>query len=150
MVSTSLLIRNVCSVFTCQLYSSERSLSHRLDILDTLALAAQDLAGITRNRDNLAVGDCGGSPAGQSESKLDVGAGAGQPGPKVVGRVTRRWGKRTTPAPKASANEFSAVGSLFFFPLLRGVKRSVQGLDLLGKVKRKAQTRRCNGVFRLC
>ena len=131
-----------------QVYATDRSLAHRLDVLDTLALAARELSGVT---DDAGTGDVGSGGASGTHAASGVGTGAGgsagagaaaatgsggtgSAAPmQQVGRVTRRWGKPKV-APKApTANAFAPHAATFFFPLLRGFTSRVTGLDLLDK-----------------
>uniref|UniRef100_U3FF05 Telomere length regulation protein TEL2 homolog n=1 Tax=Callithrix jacchus TaxID=9483 RepID=U3FF05_CALJA len=128
----------VADYLTSQFYALNYSLRQRMDILDVLTLAAQELSGPGCLRRALHPG----SPSPGTRC-LQVAA-ASQPGSAVASdwRVvveerirskTRRLSKggpRERPA--GSPNRFSSVAGHFFFPLLQHFDRPLVTFDLLG------------------
>lgn len=119
----------VAEYLTSQFYAVNYSLRQRMDILDVLTLAAQELSRPGRLR-----------PAPQCGS---LGP-ACQPGCAVaptwravvderVRRKTRRFSKGSPrQAPAGGPNEFNSVAGYFFFPLIQGFDRPLVTFDLLG------------------
>jgi telomere length regulation protein len=94
---------------TSQLYATNYHLRHRMDILESLAQAAQELAQVDHSRQqekqNLI------TPLEPEHWKTVV--------QQRIEKKTRRFGKgRPTAAAAESKNRFAPVASLFFFPLL--------------------------------
>uniref|UniRef100_A0A8B9Z2M5 Telomere length regulation protein TEL2 homolog n=1 Tax=Bos mutus grunniens TaxID=30521 RepID=A0A8B9Z2M5_BOSMU len=119
----------VAEYLAVQFYALNYSLRQRMDILDVLALAAQELSRPGR----LGRAAQRGSPGPGSQP-----SGAAVPAWKAVveERVrckTRRFCKGSTGrAAAAGPNEFNAVAGYFFFPLLQRFDRPVVTFDLLG------------------
>ncbi|XP_010817487.2 telomere length regulation protein TEL2 homolog isoform X3 [Bos taurus] len=120
----------VAEYLAVQFYALNYSLRQRMDILDVLALAAQELSRPGR----LGKAAQRGSPGPGSQP-----SGAAVPAWKAVveervRRKTRRFCKQgsTGRAAAAGPNEFNAVAGYFFFPLLQRFDRPVVTFDLLG------------------
>uniref|UniRef100_A0A672FR55 Telomere length regulation protein TEL2 homolog n=1 Tax=Salarias fasciatus TaxID=181472 RepID=A0A672FR55_SALFA len=117
----------VTQYLTTEFYSLNYSLRQRLDILEVLAAAAQELSRpITERRD----------PARDAEA---ASAGpAPYPGDspehwrQVVEKRIRSKTKVLSKVQKASPNRYAAVAGHFFFPLLRNYDKPQVTFDLLG------------------
>ncbi|KAF6127651.1 telomere maintenance 2 [Phyllostomus discolor] len=119
----------VAEYLTSQFYALNYSLRQRMDILDVLTLAAQELSRPGR--------------LGQAPQCGSLGPTC-QPGSAVaptwravvderVRRKTRRFSKGSPrQAPAGSPNEFNSVAGYFFFPLIQGFDRPLVTFDLLG------------------
>ncbi|XP_074237889.1 telomere length regulation protein TEL2 homolog isoform X2 [Saimiri boliviensis] len=129
----------VADYLTSQFYALNYSLRQRMDILDVLTLAAQELSGPRCLRRAPQPG----SPSPGTQC-LQVAA-ASQPGSAVASgwrvvveerirsktrRLSKQGGLRQGPA--GSPNRFSSVAGHFFFPLLQRFDRPLVTFDLLG------------------
>ncbi|XP_029433285.1 telomere length regulation protein TEL2 homolog [Rhinatrema bivittatum] len=123
----------VSQYLSAQFYSVNYSLRQRMDILDVLAAAAQELSQPMKPNTPSSKG-----PAIQILSK-QAGSGPGIPQDwrKIVQEriesKTRRFAKgvsRVDPSPVPS--RFNAVAGHFFFPLIRNFDRPLATFDLLG------------------
>ncbi|XP_059548610.1 telomere length regulation protein TEL2 homolog [Myotis daubentonii] len=119
----------VAEYLTSQFYAINYSLRQRMDILDVLALAAQELS---------------------RPGRLGRTSQCGSPGPTCppscaaaptwravvderIRRKTRRFSKGSSRrGPAGSPNEFNSVAGYFFFPLIQGFDRPLVTFDLLG------------------
>ncbi|XP_054570559.1 telomere length regulation protein TEL2 homolog isoform X1 [Eptesicus fuscus] len=119
----------VAAYLTSQFYAINYSLRQRMDILDVLALAAQELS---------------------RPGRLGRTSQCGSPGPTCppscaeaptwravvderIRRKTRRFSKGSSrQGPAGSPNEFNSVAGYFFFPLIQGFDRPLVTFDLLG------------------
>ncbi|XP_075035597.1 telomere length regulation protein TEL2 homolog [Mixophyes fleayi] len=130
----------VSQYLTGEFYSLNYSLRQRMDILDVLASAAQELsepsattkpaAPKSLTRDDL---QSAGSIAGTAV-KGDAPVDWRRVVEERIAKKTRRFAKgpsSTTPA--ASPNRFHAVAGHFFFPLIQNFDRPVVTFDLLGE-----------------
>ncbi|XP_026973690.1 telomere length regulation protein TEL2 homolog isoform X1 [Sagmatias obliquidens] len=119
----------VAEYLTAQFYALNYSLRQRMDILDVLTLAAQELS---------RPGRLGKAPQWGSPDPGSQPGGAVVPAWRAVveervRRKTRRFSKGS--AGRASAvgpNEFNSVAGYFFFPLLQHFDRPLVTFDLLG------------------
>ncbi|XP_059979416.1 telomere length regulation protein TEL2 homolog isoform X2 [Lagenorhynchus albirostris] len=119
----------VAEYLTAQFYALNYSLRQRMDILDVLTLAAQELS---------RPGRLGKAPQRGSPDPGSQPGGAVVPAWRAVveervRRKTRRFSKGS--AGRASAvgpNEFNSVAGYFFFPLLQHFDRPLVTFDLLG------------------
>ncbi|XP_021522863.1 telomere length regulation protein TEL2 homolog isoform X1 [Aotus nancymaae] len=128
----------VADYLTSQFYALNYSLRQRMDILDVLTLAAQELSG----PGCLRRAPQPGSPSPGTQC-LQVAA-ASQPGSAVASdwrvvveeriRSKTRWLSKGGPrqGPAGSPNRFSSVAGHFFFPLLQRFDRPLVTFDLLG------------------
>lgn len=120
----------VAEYLTSQFYAVNFSLRQRMDILDVLTLAAQELSRPGR----LPKAPQRGSP---SPASLPSSTPAPTWRAVVEERVrskTRRFSQGSARrGPEARPNEFNLVAGYFFFPLLRHFDRPVVTFDLLGE-----------------
>ncbi|RXM27653.1 Telomere length regulation protein TEL2-like [Acipenser ruthenus] len=127
----------VTGYLTTEFYSLNYSLRQRLDILEVLALAAQDLSQPTSA--NSAPSKHKPPPLIQpvsTETAPDL-QGTGQHWRRVVDQriesKTRRFGKGAPRTGSSAApSRFAPVAGCFFFPLLRNYDRPQVTFDLLG------------------
>ncbi|KAM3916290.1 telomere length regulation protein TEL2 homolog isoform 4-T4 [Leptodactylus fuscus] len=129
----------VSQYLTGEFYSLNYSLRQRMDILDVLATAAQELAE-SANPEKAETPETAASPDLQSTSSAR-GDGKDEASPvdwrKIVeeriASKTRRFAKGQTSTTVAAApNRFHAVAGHFFFPLVQHYDRPVVTFDLLG------------------
>ncbi|XP_007453641.1 PREDICTED: telomere length regulation protein TEL2 homolog [Lipotes vexillifer] len=119
----------VAEYLTTQFYALNYSLRQRMDILDVLTLAAQELS---------RPGRLGRAPQRGSPDPGSQPGGAVVPAWRVVveervRRKTRRFSKGSAGrAPAVGPNEFNSVAGYFFFPLLQHFDRPLVTFDLLG------------------
>ncbi|XP_057603585.1 telomere length regulation protein TEL2 homolog isoform X2 [Hippopotamus amphibius kiboko] len=119
----------VAEYLTTQFYALNYSLRQRMDILDVLTLAAQELSRPKR---------LGKAPQRASPEPGSQPCGVMAPAWRAVveeriRRQTRRFSKGSVgQAPAASTNEFNSVAGYFFFPLLQHFDRPLVTFDLLG------------------
>ncbi|XP_054991407.1 telomere length regulation protein TEL2 homolog isoform X2 [Sorex araneus] len=115
----------VAEYLTAQFYALNYSLRQRMDILDVLTLAAQELSRPGRPRE---------APPGCPQTPVAL-APAWR---AVVDERVRRKTRRLTQGPTrhvttaASPNHFSPVSGCFFFPLIQHFDRPLVTFDLLG------------------
>lgn len=119
----------VAEYLTSQFYAVNYSLRQRMDILDVLALAAQELSRPGRLGRTSQCGSpgpaCPPSCAGAPTWRAVVD--------ERIRRKTRRFSKGSSRKGLAgSPNEFNAVAGYFFFPLIQGFDRPLVTFDLLG------------------
>ncbi|KAM8778708.1 telomere length regulation protein TEL2 homolog isoform 1-T2 [Rhynchonycteris naso] len=119
----------VAEYLTSQFYAINYSLRQRMDILDVLILAAQELSRPGRLRRAPQSSSLG--PSSQSSCVV------APPWRAVVDErirgKTRRFSKGSPrQAPAGSPNEFNSVAGYFFFPLIQGFDRPLVTFDLLG------------------
>ncbi|XP_022598646.1 telomere length regulation protein TEL2 homolog [Seriola dumerili] len=121
----------VTQYLTAEFYSLNYSLRQRLDILEVLALAAQELSKpITEKRD----------PSTGTAASTDLTAYPGdnpvhwrQVVEKRIQSKTKRLSKGVTQPPAtATPNRYAPVAGHFFFPLLRNYDKPEVTFDLLG------------------
>uniref|UniRef100_A0A8C8R763 Telomere length regulation protein TEL2 homolog n=1 Tax=Pelusios castaneus TaxID=367368 RepID=A0A8C8R763_9SAUR len=121
----------VVQYLTSQFYSLNYSLRQRMDILDVLALAAQELA----------QPHAGGKkkPCSAQSPCISMlpGADSSQDWRRIVDEriksKTRRFAKGQSLAePACGPNRFSSVAGHFFFPLIQNFDRPLVTFDLLG------------------
>ncbi|KAJ7305773.1 hypothetical protein JRQ81_010139 [Phrynocephalus forsythii] len=115
---------------TSEFYSLNYSLRQRLDILDALAMAAQELS-----RPSKAEALPG--PRPPPSLQLLSSDGSAPVWRKVVDeriqKKTRRFAKGPSQAgPSSAPNRFASVAGHFFFPLLQNFDRPLSTFDLLG------------------
>ncbi|XP_059887445.1 telomere length regulation protein TEL2 homolog [Delphinus delphis] len=119
----------VAEYLTAQFYALNYSLRQRMDILDVLTLAAQELS---------RPGRLGKAPQRGSPDPGSQPGGAVVPAWRAVveervRRKTRRFSKGSAGrAPAVGPNEFNSVAGYFFFPLLQHFDRPLVTFDLLG------------------
>ncbi|XP_054622909.1 telomere length regulation protein TEL2 homolog [Dunckerocampus dactyliophorus] len=117
----------VTEYLTTEFYSLNYSLRQRLDILEVLAAAAQELSKPTPgNTDPTVAPDL--TPYSSNNT-----AHWQQVVEKRIQAKTKRISKGVTqPPPQAAANRYSPVAGYFFFPLLRNYDKPQVTFDLLG------------------
>ncbi|XP_053132126.1 telomere length regulation protein TEL2 homolog isoform X2 [Hemicordylus capensis] len=121
----------VAQYLTSEFYSLNYSLRQRMDILDVLAMAAQELSqSVTSMTKQLP------NPK-HSSIQILSGNSSSPDWRKVVDEriqsKTRRFAKGSTRAQPAFApNKFGPVAGHFFFPLLQNFDRPLSTFDLLG------------------
>ncbi|KAL2078522.1 hypothetical protein ACEWY4_026207 [Coilia grayii] len=119
----------VSEYLTTEFHSLNYNLRQRLDMLEVIAVAVQELSQPVTNRN-------------ESTSLVTV-VSPDQPGNDLkhwrqvveerIKSKTRRFGKGPTqPPPKATPNRYAPVAGYFFFPLLRNYDRPQATFDLLG------------------
>ncbi|XP_028669861.2 telomere length regulation protein TEL2 homolog isoform X1 [Erpetoichthys calabaricus] len=124
----------VTAYVTAEFYALNYSLRQRLDMLEVLALSAQELSEPT------AASDKRPTESAVTESKM---TGGPQDGPQHwkwiveqrIANKTKRFSKgadRTNRAAAAAPNRFAPLAGYFFFPLLRNYDRPQVTFDLLG------------------
>ncbi|XP_012388658.1 telomere length regulation protein TEL2 homolog isoform X2 [Orcinus orca] len=119
----------VAEYLTAQFYALNYSLRQRMDILDVLTLAAQELS---------RPGRLGKAPQQGSPDPGSQPGGAVVPAWRAVveervRRKTRQFSKGSAGrAPAVGPNEFNSVAGYFFFPLLQHFDRPLVTFDLLG------------------
>lgn len=119
----------VAEYLTSQFYAVNYSLRQRMDILDVLTLAAQELSRPGRLRPAPQRGSLG--PACQPSCAVAPTWRAVVD--ERVRRKTRRFSKGSPrQAPAGGPNEFNSVAGYFFFPLIQGFDRPLVTFDLLG------------------
>ncbi|XP_074518579.1 telomere length regulation protein TEL2 homolog [Halichoeres trimaculatus] len=123
----------VTQYLTTEFYSLNYSLRQRLDILEVLALAAQELSKPnTETRDQCLLA----SNSASSDLTPYPGDNATHWREAVERRIqskTRRISKGVTKPPvKATPNRYAPVAGHFFFPLLRNYDKPEVTFDLLG------------------
>ncbi|XP_036264771.1 telomere length regulation protein TEL2 homolog [Pipistrellus kuhlii] len=119
----------VAEYLTSQFYAVNYSLRQRMDILDVLALAAQELSRPGR------LGST--SPCGSPGPTCPPSCARAPTWRAVVDERIRRKTRRFSQGPPrkglaGSPNEFNAVAGYFFFPLIQGFDRPLVTFDLLG------------------
>ncbi|KAM9291672.1 telomere length regulation protein TEL2 homolog isoform 3-T4 [Morus bassanus] len=124
--------REVAKYLTSQFYSLNYSLRQRMDILDVLVLAAQELSypkshGKTKH-----------SGAQKPCIQLLPGSDSSKDWRRIVDEriksKTRRFATGQSQVELASSpNEFSSVAGYFFFPLIQHFDRPLTTFDLLGE-----------------
>ncbi|XP_006901982.1 PREDICTED: telomere length regulation protein TEL2 homolog [Elephantulus edwardii] len=128
----------VAEYLTAQFYALNYSLRQRMDILDVLTLAAQELSRPGRQSTASLQGPL--SLTGQGEPVLppsQMGELAPADWQAVVDErirsKTRRFSKGTPrPDPACGPNKFNSVAGCFFFPLIQRFDRPLVTFDLLG------------------
>ncbi|XP_051738445.1 telomere length regulation protein TEL2 homolog [Ctenopharyngodon idella] len=121
-------IKPVVDYWTTEFYSLNYSLRQRLDILEVLALSAQELSEPIRNK------HAGAQPitAVTALEQCDDITHWRQIVEKRIQSKTRRISKGGTQPVKAVPNRYAPVAGFFFFPLLRNYDRPQVTFDLLG------------------
>ncbi|KAM4819953.1 telomere length regulation protein TEL2 homolog [Thomomys bottae] len=128
----------VAEYLTSQFYSLNYSLRQRMDILDVLILAAQELSRPGRLQRPVCHGSPGPGPQGSPAQVASQPGSAGTPDWRVVveERIrskTRRFSKGSSWQKLASGpNNFNSVAGCFFFPLIQRFDRPLVTFDLLG------------------
>ncbi|XP_030068391.1 telomere length regulation protein TEL2 homolog isoform X2 [Microcaecilia unicolor] len=123
---------SVSQYLSAQFYSMNYSLRQRMDILDVLAIAAQELSQPKAPSSQ--------GPAVQTLSKQvksDPDSGISKDWKKIVQEriesKTRRFAKGASrPDPEPIPNRYNSVAGYFFFPLIRNFDRPLATFDLLG------------------
>ncbi|XP_073070490.1 telomere length regulation protein TEL2 homolog isoform X2 [Manis javanica] len=114
----------VAEYLTSQFYALNYSLRQRMDILDVLTLAAQELSRPGRLG---RASPCSTGPGGPAAPAWRVVV------EERIRSKTRRFAQGSTrQGPAASPNEFNSVAGCFFFPLVRHFDRPLVTFDLLG------------------
>ncbi|XP_055038608.2 telomere length regulation protein TEL2 homolog [Misgurnus anguillicaudatus] len=118
----------VVEYWTTEFYSLNYSLRQRLDILEVLALSAQELSEPITNKHT------GAQPitAVAAREQRDDITHWRQIVEKRIQSKTRRVHKGATQPVKAVPNRYAPVAGFFFFPLLRNYDRPQVTFDLLG------------------
>ncbi|KAJ0060178.1 hypothetical protein NL108_004021, partial [Boleophthalmus pectinirostris] len=113
-----------------EFYSLNYSLRQRLDILEVLALAAQELSKSISNKTDTCM-----SVVSTSDLTLYPGDNPEQWRQVIEKRIqskTKRLTKGSTHPLKAAPNRYAPVAGYFFFPLLRNYDKPQVTFDLLG------------------
>ncbi|KAK1344673.1 hypothetical protein QTO34_013371 [Cnephaeus nilssonii] len=119
----------VAEYLTSQFYAINYSLRQRMDILDVLALAAQELSRPGRRG---RTSQCG-SPGPTCPPSCAEAPTWRAVVDERIRRKTRRFSKGSSRQGLAgSPNEFNSVAGYFFFPLIQGFDRPLVTFDLLG------------------
>ncbi|XP_013863647.1 telomere length regulation protein TEL2 homolog [Austrofundulus limnaeus] len=121
----------VTQYLTTEFYSLNYSLRQRLDILEVLALAAQELSAPISDKN---VSSSGGRTSAElSLHQSDDPAHWRQVVEKRIQSKTKRISKGATqPAAQPTPNRYAPVAGYFFFPLLRNYDKPQVTFDLLG------------------
>ncbi|XP_048188887.1 telomere length regulation protein TEL2 homolog [Perognathus longimembris pacificus] len=128
----------VAEYLTSQFYALNYSLQQRMDILDVLILAAQELSRPGRLQKPVCHGAPGPGPQCSSALAASQPGSLSAPDWKVVveERIrskTRRFSKGSSRQKLASGpNDFNSVAGCFFFPLIQRFDRPLVTFDLLG------------------
>nr|XP_025732811.1 telomere length regulation protein TEL2 homolog isoform X1 [Callorhinus ursinus]XP_025732952.1 telomere length regulation protein TEL2 homolog isoform X1 [Callorhinus ursinus] len=118
----------VAEYLTSQFYALNFSLRQRIDILDVLTLAAQELS-----RPGRLPPQCG-SPSPTSQPSSTQAPAWRAVVQERIRSKTRRFSQRSPGrGPDAGPNEFNLVAGYFFFPLIRHFDRPLVTFDLLGE-----------------
>lgn len=119
----------VAEYLTSQFYAINYSLRQRMDILDVLVLAAQELSRPGRLRRTSQCGSLGPT----CRPSCAVAPTWRAVVDERIRRKTRRFSKGSSRKGLAgSPNEFNSVAGYFFFPLIQGFDRPLVTFDLLG------------------
>uniref|UniRef100_A0A8C4KSB0 Telomere length regulation protein TEL2 homolog n=1 Tax=Equus asinus asinus TaxID=83772 RepID=A0A8C4KSB0_EQUAS len=119
----------VAKYLTSQFYALNYSLRQRMDILDVLTLAAQELSRPGR----LGRAPQRGSPGPASQPSSAVAPAWRAVVEERIRSKTRRFSKGSVGrGPAAGPNEFNSVAGYFFFPLVQHFDRPLVTFDLLG------------------
>uniref|UniRef100_A0AAR2K5V6 Telomere length regulation protein TEL2 homolog n=1 Tax=Pygocentrus nattereri TaxID=42514 RepID=A0AAR2K5V6_PYGNA len=118
----------VVEYLTTEFYSLNYSLRQRLDILEVLALAAQELSEPITEKKAVS------QPVARAVTLEQCGEVEHwrQVVEKRIQSKTRRISKGASQPPKAAPNRYAPVAAYFFFPLLRNYDRPQVTFDLLG------------------
>ncbi|XP_022092323.1 telomere length regulation protein TEL2 homolog [Acanthaster planci] len=119
---------------TTEFYDRNYNIRQRLDVLEVLAAAAQELSqpleatapcsGIQKPRRPLT--QAAPNPSEEAEHWRDIVQ-------KRIESKTRRFAKgRSTPAPIPIASRFAPVAGYFFFPLLKSYDSNLNTMDMMG------------------
>nr|XP_060642371.1 telomere length regulation protein TEL2 homolog [Anolis sagrei ordinatus] len=119
----------VAQYLTSEFYSLNYSLRQRMDILDVLTMAAQELS--------QPVSPDSKQPPPSDGSQIQFSGSSSSDWQKVVDEriknKTRRFAKgRSQAEPRCAPNRFGPVAGHFFFPLLQNFDRPLSTFDLLG------------------
>ncbi|XP_042294733.1 telomere length regulation protein TEL2 homolog isoform X2 [Sceloporus undulatus] len=122
---------SVAQYLTSEFYSLNYSLRQRMDILDVLAMAAQELSQSVSPKPKQLLGPKG------VDIQIQSSSGSSSDWQKVVGEriksKTRRFAKGKSQAePVCAPNRFGPVAGHFFFPLLQNFDKPLNTFDLLG------------------
>uniref|UniRef100_A0A3P8VV90 Telomere length regulation protein TEL2 homolog n=1 Tax=Cynoglossus semilaevis TaxID=244447 RepID=A0A3P8VV90_CYNSE len=120
----------VTQYLTSEFYSLNYSLRQRLDILEVLALAAQELSQPITEKRHLSI-----SPANTDLTPYpgDNAVNWRQVVEKRIQSKTKHFSKGPAmPPTKATPNRYAPVAGHFFFPLLKNYDRPQATFDLLG------------------
>ncbi|XP_038619366.1 telomere length regulation protein TEL2 homolog isoform X2 [Tachyglossus aculeatus] len=128
----------VAQYLIAQFSALNYSLSQRIDILDVLALAAQELSAPSpREKPQQSLPTKAGIQPLPGELTSDPSSSTPEAWRKIVDQriqsKTRRFAKGPSrPDPVAVPNDFNAVAGCFFFPLIQRFDRPLATFDLLG------------------
>ncbi|KAM9426113.1 telomere length regulation protein TEL2 homolog [Pholidichthys leucotaenia] len=121
----------VAQYLTTEFYSLNYSLRQRLDILEVLVLAAQELSRPATDKRDLSI--CNAASAESTPYPGDNPIHWRQVVENRIQSKTKRISKGPTkPAAKATPNRWAPVAGHFFFPLLRNYDKPQVTFDLLG------------------
>ncbi|XP_014888123.1 telomere length regulation protein TEL2 homolog isoform X1 [Poecilia latipinna] len=116
----------VTQYLTTEFYSLNYSLRQRLDILEVLALAAQELSKPAADKDIAAASEL-------TPYQSNSAASWRQEVEKRIQNKTKRISKGSAqPGAGAAPNRYAPVAGYFFFPLLRNYDKPEVTFDLLG------------------
>lgn len=120
--------QQVAEYLTAEFYSLNYSLRQRLDILEVIALSAQELSEPITDK------KAGSRPVSTVTTLQQCGELEHwrQVVDKRIQSKTRRISKGVSQPPKATPNRYAPVAGFFFFPLLKSYDRPQVTFDLLG------------------
>ncbi|XP_072029734.1 telomere length regulation protein TEL2 homolog isoform X2 [Amphiura filiformis] len=124
----------VSQYLTTEFYDRNYSIRHRLDVLEVLASAAQELSQPTDNSSSSSAT----SRRPKELSPLPVDLPGSETWRDIVQKriesKTRRFAKGSSkPLPKPVANRFASVAGYFFFPLMNRYDSKLNTMDMLGE-----------------
>ncbi|XP_026340728.2 telomere length regulation protein TEL2 homolog isoform X3 [Ursus arctos] len=122
--------REVAEYLTSQFYALNFSLRQRMDILDVLTLAAQELSRPGRLPKTP---QCGSPSPASQPSSTQASAWRAVVEERIRSKTRRFTQGSARRGPDASPNEFNLVAGYFFFPLIRHFDRPLVTFDLLGE-----------------
>ncbi|XP_045849640.1 telomere length regulation protein TEL2 homolog isoform X1 [Meles meles] len=120
----------VAEYLTSQFYAVNFSLRQRMDVLDVLTLAAQELSRPGRLPK---APQCGSLSPGSQPSSTPAPAWRAVVEERIRSKTRRFSQSSARRGPDARPNEFNLVAGCFFFPLLRHFDRPLVTFDLLGE-----------------
>ncbi|XP_026340725.2 telomere length regulation protein TEL2 homolog isoform X1 [Ursus arctos] len=120
----------VAEYLTSQFYALNFSLRQRMDILDVLTLAAQELSRPGRLPKTP---QCGSPSPASQPSSTQASAWRAVVEERIRSKTRRFTQGSARRGPDASPNEFNLVAGYFFFPLIRHFDRPLVTFDLLGE-----------------
>ncbi|PIK57423.1 putative telomere length regulation protein TEL2-like isoform X1 [Apostichopus japonicus] len=120
----------VASYLTEQFYDRNYNIRQRIDMLEVLSSAAQELSRPTQDQKDIT------SKSSSKDQLIPINQMPGTENwreivQKRVESKTRRFASATKQGPQASANKFAAVAGHFFFPLMKTYDSPMNTMNLL-------------------